>query len=763
MRSRQRPVRLGSAAKADLLLRRLVAGDPKALLIVAADGKVRLASPTATALFNVALEDLKGAPLGLFCSRVEQIAEINRLLQSAGNAELDLRRGGGETFPARLCSLRLPASDESALWIEDLGEAAATNRYWQKQQQEAVRNAEAKMMFLATMSHEIRTPMNGMLGMIELLAHGKLDPEQREMIEVIQESGRSLLSITDEILDLSKIDAGKLALDNVSFPLRQQLEEVIDLAAPKARSKRLELAWWVDPSLPDQFFGDPIRLKQILLNLLSNAVKFTDQGSVILRLHSLGDSESRPIIRFEVTDTGVGLAPEQQQRLFQPFVQAEHATMRNFGGTGLGLSICRSLTAMMGGEIGVVSAPGAGSTFWFEIPLWADPEGPAPGEDLVGVTILVLDDLPEARSTIAAQLRAEGALVLEASDALSAAEALEDEAGTLDAAIIDVPEGLTEILPALRAQLEPAAILPTLPWADAGLRDWCIENGLIAPLLRPLRRRQLLRAVAAALGRAAPAEPAIEEAASMVPVVEPAQGPAILVAEDNAINRLVLGKQLRQLGYRCDMAEHGGAAWDLYKQKDYQLLLTDLIMPVLDGFELTRRIRRAEHERGGHLPIVALTANALEADTLKCRNAGMDDYVAKPLTLERLRALLQKFFENEAGPPTAEPIDWAALGEILGSRDLEDLREVAGFFVESFESLLNQFDAALQAGDDEAAIRAAHSAKGAARNGAAPALAALMAGLEQDSRDGEDESELKRQAMAARAEFARLRDWLAAG
>jgi len=756
---------------AEDLLQNLVAAAPQPLLIVNSDGRILQTSPSAAALFSVAASLMIGSPLALFTSEMMQQENLAQLLsEPQGVLELNLRRGDGERFLARLTAARLSDVGQVALWIEDLSVAAEGERHWQELQEETERANDAKTMFLATMSHEIRTPMNGMIGMLELLMQSGLTADQREMVEVVQESGRTLLSITDEILDLSKIEAGKLTLDNISFSLRQAIEDIVELVAAKARSKQLELAWWADPLLPDHFFGDPTRLKQIGLNLLANAVKFTDRGSVIARLHSLSGPDDRPIVRIEVTDTGIGLSPEQQQRLFLPFSQADNSAMRNFGGTGLGLAICHRLTAMMGGEIGVVSAAGAGSTFWVEIPLAVDGSPRGESNDLVGVSVLVMDDLPESRATLANQLRSEGAQVKEASDSLAAEELLEDFA-RFDVAVVDVADGLTELLPSLLKKLPKSAILPTLPGPDELLEHWCAEQGLMPPLPRPLRKRQLLRAVGAVLGRQEPAEPAAQPIDAAQP--ESAGGPAILVAEDNAINRLVLTKQLRQLGFVCDMAEHGEAAWEMLQNKSYQLLLTDCIMPVLDGYELARRIRRSEAQRKAkRMPIIALTANVLEGEEQKCKRAGMDGHVGKPLTLDRLAALLRKVFQGEDeedGAPrgrkpkaAVEPIDWKALGAILGTADRADLREVAGFFAESFAQLLDDLAEAMAAEDQEAMVRAAHSAKGAARNGAAPRLAAVMAEIEEAARDGEEKETLDQRLAAARDEFKTLRQWLAA-
>jgi len=757
--------------RADRMLRRLVDGDPQPLLILLADRRIRLANPPAARCLGCDLVQLSRTPLALFLAEIDDYPAFDAILTApSGRHELAMRRQDGERFPARLVWTCLPTDAAIALWIEDLGQAAAADGHWQRLQQETERSAAAKTLFLATMSHEIRTPMNGMIGMLELLGQSALSADQREMVDIVQESGRTLLSITDQILDLSKIEAGKLTLDSTPFCLRAIIEDMVELVAAKARSKMLELAWWCDPALPDHFYGDQVRLKQIGLNLLSNAVKFTDRGSVILRLHGLGREADRQLVRFAVTDTGIGLSPAQQRQLFQPFSQADHAPSRHLGGTGLGLSICHRLTALMGGGIGLVSAPDAGSTFWIEIPLTSD-DGPHPqGDELRGVTALVVDHLAESRATMAAQLRAEGAIVLEASDPLAAEQRLL-EAPILEVAVVDLPDGLTALLPALLARLQRSAILATLPAADETATAWCGLQGLAPPLVKPLRKKQLLRAVAAALGRPAAAEPALPAAA--LPRVGGAA--AILVAEDNAINRRVVSKQLRQLGFSCDMADHGEAAWAMLQNKSYQLLLTDCIMPVLDGYDLARRIRRQEARQGGHLPIVALTANVLEGEAEKCRRAGMDDYISKPLTLDRLAELLRKTFTEmpaaAKGTSAAaafplgddQPIDWRSFGTMLGSTDLADLREVAGFLVTNLAGLLDELRRALAARDATAALRAAHSAKGAAQNGAAMILADRMAALESALRGRTDPVDLARLLAAAEIEFVRLRDSLAAG
>ncbi|MFP5513635.1 MAG: response regulator [Alphaproteobacteria bacterium] len=535
---------------------------------------------------------------------------------------------------------------------------------------------QAKSLFLATMSHEIRTPMNGIQGMLELLEHTSLTGDQRELVTVVRESAGALLTIINDILDFSKIEAGRLDLERVPVALAGVVEGVADTLAPGARAKGLSLVTYVDPDLPAAVLGDPVRIRQVLFNIAGNAVKFTQSGSVTVRVELTHFDGDRVIIRVAVTDTGIGISPENQIRLFRPFTQAEVSTTRRFGGTGLGLSICRRLAELMGGDIGVTSELNVGSTFWFTFA--ADL---VPAEDgaclqrapLQGVTVLLLAADAEERGFLARYLNADGALVVETADAdaalrtllpTAACDVLVSTLGTDSAALDSDPRGRVRGRVLIGGDALTAGDAATLGSSGVGAGAGTVVLG------RPVRRTSLIRAVLAAAGRVPageggradlprqPEEPAAPAAGRRrLPTVEEAraQGRLILVAEDHPTNRQVIQRQLTLLGHVMETAEDGAQALDLWRTGGHGLLLTDCQMPELDGMELARSIRAAEAAGGGpRLPIVAITANATENEAQLCLLAGMDDTLAKPVSLADLRRVLDRFLP----PPDGDAEGW---------------------------------------------------------------------------------------------------------
>ena len=630
---------------------------------------------------------------------------------------------------------------------------------------EAEAATKAKSDFLATMSHEIRTPMNGVMSMAEMLDLTRLDHEQRRMTRIINESAQALLTVINDILDFSKIEAGKLDIERIPFALGDLTDAVGELLAPRADAHGLELLVDIDPAIAEHRLGDPTRIRQVLLNLGSNAVKFTQEGAVRIEVR-----ETAPgLVQFSVTDTGIGLTPEQQAKLFQPFAQADSSTARKFGGTGLGLSICHRLCELMHGRIGVRSEAGKGSCFWFELPLPAEkPDAPRPTGDLAAGRALLVG-LPAQQAALAEKyLRAGGvrdvAIAGTAADAQARAEA--QAQGDFDLVLVDArcPDrpGL-ELAGSFGAEavyglLAPRNLVSTLD--NAQRRNFRVVQTY------PLSRLALWRAMAVGLGQeTGDSEAALrEDMAFAAPEIETAAAAdaLILVAEDNQTNQLVIRSMLQRMGFACEIADNGATALAAYRPGRHGLLLTDFHMPEMDGFGLTAAIRKLEGERNlPRLPILALTADALTGVEQQCLDAGMDGYLTKPIDSRRLSAMLAQWLpqalplrrpagaqsvaiaEQNDAPPAGAAMDWdpdiftpARLAETFGAFDATAKELLRNFIVDAGDKVA-QLQQAAASRDLHAGREISHALKGSARSLGADRLGQIASDI-QDACDAED-------------------------
>lgn len=623
----------------------------------------------------------------------------------------------------------------------------------------ALKFAKLKADFAATVSHEIRTPLNGVVGTLDILMATEMPPNQRQFVEIAWDSSQYLLDLINNILDFSRLEAGKVELERTEFGVARLVEDVIELVLPQAMQKRLDLGYLVAPEIPARLLGDPRRLRQVLLNLISNSVKFTDQGRVEVRITRAADrlpaggavGDGELTICFGIVDTGIGIALDVQESIFDSFTQADTFTTRRFGGSGLGLAICKQLVELMGGQIGVESAPGRGSRFWFQVPLAevAGGELATTTASWKGQRALVADESDIARRFLEQALAGWGfecQVAVDADAAMAAIAGAEACGRPFHLVLLDTALAAagTESL-ALRIRAEhgggPRLILMNRYGAER-------VPGVVhadAYLAKPLRLERLLEAIITAIGGDGDSN-APEASPSLVP--DESGAPWVLIVEDNRTNQAIARGMLSVLGCRTDVAENGQEGVLAFKRQPWDMILMDCAMPGMDGYEVTAAVRMLEEGEDRRTPIVAMTANVQPSDVEKCLASGMDDHLAKPLTLDNLAAKLRRWISGFAAVPAmpdsagqegmgkaSEPIDRAFLGklrEALGSAIGQAIRP----FLEDMPGYLEEMDEAAAAGNGEQLRRAAHAVKGAAGNLGAHVLMAVAREIEDDAEAG---------------------------
>ncbi len=635
------------------------------VLSIDAESRILFANRAVSEIFGYSAEELEGTNLVELMPR--DLRELHRKALQAyldtgvrnvpsGHLEGSGRHKSGREFPLSV-SIGEGRHRGQPVFIgvvRDITERRQFEIELMQAREAALQSARMKSEFLANMSHEIRTPMNGVIGMTGLLLDTDLTEEQTEFAETIRASAENLLVVINDILDFSKIEAGKFRLEVLDFDLLRTVEEVSELLAAHAAKKGLELAVFVHRDTPTHLRGDPARLWQVLMNLVNNALKFTEQGEVVLRVTPVFEEGDRVVLRFEVVDTGVGIGEKEQSQLFLPFSQVDGSSTRTHGGTGLGLVISKELVNLMGGKIGVQSELGKGSTFWFTATF--DKQSGEDRKELPSVLAdkkaLIVDDNLTNLRILRHQLQAWGIEVVSASSGMSALEKLEEQAFELAILDMQMPEmdGL-ELAQRIRSdsRFQDMRLILMTSVDQSQSQGQLRSAGLDANLRKPVTRAQLYNCVCQALGRRVATQhtgawrktsiPEVHEEAAGAVDISPLK---VMLVEDNPINRRVTSLQLHKLGIEVDAVVSGADALDRFKEGLHDVILMDCQMPGMNGFETTAKIR--EMDTGNHRPVIlALTANVMEGDRQACLEAGMDDYLGKPLSFPDLKASLEKW------------------------------------------------------------------------------------------------------------------------
>jgi len=725
------------------------------------DGAVISWNAAAERMFGYGFAEIKGRNIQVLrppelAAEADDILERIKRGEHVEHFETTRLRKDGTRFPVSLTiSLtRDPRGRISGFSTiaRDVSSEAASRAALRDARDAAQRLAQTRSSFLANMSHEIRTPMNAILGLTELLLDTELAPEQRHSLTLVQTSAETLLTLLNDILDLSKIEAEHLQLESIAFDLEHLIESTVELLAIRARERRLNLLADVSPDLPASVRGDPTRLRQILTNLISNAIKFTHEGEVVVAASRLNAPDGRLLIRFAVKDTGIGIPSEKLGAIFEEFSQADTSTTRKYGGTGLGLAICRRLVRLMGGELIVESQVGQGTEFSFAVPLESGvplPAATAPAP-LAARRVLVVDDNPTNRRVVLNMLAAAGMEVTEAGSGAAGLAALRQaqrEDAAFDLAIIDseMPEmNGFELAQAVRADAAvgrtPLVMLTSSGQPGDGQR--CRDLGIDGYLPKPASRSDLLEALKRVLADPGTAGAVKGDIVTRHSIAESRRHLTILVAEDNPVNQEVVAAMLRKRGHHIDVVANGRLAVDAVAGTRYDVVLMDIQMPEMDGFEATHAIRATP--TGKDLPIIALTAHALSGERERCLSHGMSDYLTKPLRAHELFAAVEGWApsgterpEPVAAPQGVAPVDVEGFREqmrLAGAEAAVD--QILDTFLDSTPQRVTAITTALTSGNAGDIERSAHALKSAAGTIGAKSLAALLQQIEVAGKAG---------------------------
>lgn len=758
---------LSTLAAAQAYTNRIVTSMPDALFVTDWAGTIKRLNPAALELFGYSESELMGKSIAIVLGTDEILMteEQNHDLDAAEPLKIleviCLTKRQEPIFVSfSIAAIKIDLSDRPDLVYigRDITARVRATEELKRARKQAELASQTKSSFLANMSHEIRTPMNAVLGMTGLLLQTPLTLEQRDFVETIRLSGDALLTLIDEILDLSKLEAKQMQLESLDFNLESSVEDVVDLLAPQAHAKGIEIACRIAPNTPIHLLGDASRLRQIFTNLMNNAIKFTVRGSVLLQVETLSEVPERATLLFSIVDTGIGISLDNQKKLFQPFSQVDDSTTRQYGGTGLGLAICKQLVTLMGGKIGVESTPNRGSKFWVEIPFLKQSPCQEASEippELAGRSMLAIASSPLVRDTIRDRALAWG-MQVECSDIITVWETLHNrlETGSLyDVVAIDMEmPKIKGIALGKRLKTHPDfAPMPLIAIAATTQRSQvkdALKVGFVDYCIKPLKPRRFLAAVSRSLGLNGEWRKPTKTLRSTTQSWKNKPNLKILLAEDNPVNQKVTVKQLELLGYQVDVANHGEEALQLWKKNAYDIILMDCQMPILDGYETTRQIRRLESS-DRHTITIAMTAHAMKEDREKCLASGMDDYLSKPVCPEQLQAILCKWGDRAIDSTAPEPVQSLCFrGSERQSEelplDMERLERIsegdAAFRQELLETFIEEMQLHMDklkivSAEDFATLEhEAHYIKGASGNLGASKICSVAAILERESK-----------------------------